>query len=110
VRDRRIPASPCVDISLGSARPKAVSEVLTTEQVVALSRAMPTRYRALIIAAPARVSVPGLRPGELFGLATDRVDFLRRARSRQHPGLGDATRTSGRGRAVENTRSAARNG
>ena len=35
---------------------------------------MPRRYRAVVLAGAGL----GLRPGELFGLALDRVDFLRR--------------------------------
>lgn len=47
---------------------------LEPEQVLALAEAVLARYRALIIADAGL----GLRPGELFGLTTDRVDFLRR--------------------------------
>jgi len=49
-------------------------EVLDVAQVLAMSKAVPARYEALVIAGAGL----GLRPGELFGLAADRVDFLRR--------------------------------
>jgi hypothetical protein len=51
-----------------------VSEVLTTSQVFALADAVPKRYRAVILAGAGL----GLRPGELFGLPVDRVEFLKR--------------------------------
>jgi integrase len=41
--------------------------------VPSLADEVPARYRALILAGAGL----GLRPGELFGLAVDRVDFLR---------------------------------
>jgi integrase len=47
---------------------------LTSEQVLALAGTVPERYRALVIAGAGT----GLRPGELFGLELDCVDFLRR--------------------------------
>jgi integrase len=75
IRDRLIATSPCVEVSLGSARPTGVTEILTTEHVVDLAAETTARYGALIIAGAGT----GLRPGELFGLATDRVDFLRRS-------------------------------
>jgi integrase len=75
VRDRIIPTSPCVDIKLPGKRPDAATRLLTTGQVVALADAMPDRYRAVVLTGAAT----GLRPGELFGLTVDRVDFLRRS-------------------------------
>lgn len=58
-----------------------VTEVLTTRQVTALAGAVPARYRAVILAGAGL----GLRPGELFGLTLDRVEFLkRRVRVEQH--------------------------
>jgi integrase len=47
---------------------------LTVDQVDALARGMPPRYRALVIVGAAT----GLRQGELFGLRVSDVDFLRR--------------------------------
>jgi integrase len=42
---------------------------------VALADTVPERYRAAVLVGAAT----GLRPGELFGLTLDRVDFLRRS-------------------------------
>jgi integrase len=75
VRDRIVAVSPCVDIRLPrSPSTSAVTEVLEPEQVLSLADAVSARYRALIVAHAGL----GLRPGELFGLKVDRVDFLRR--------------------------------
>lgn len=75
VRDRVVAFSPCVEIRLPPVRPNsAVTEVLTTGQVSALAEAVPAQYRALILAGAGL----GLRPGELFGLAVDRIEFLKR--------------------------------
>jgi integrase len=67
--------SPCIDIRLPRAGGSAIDDVLTREQVLALAGAMPARYRGLIVAGAGL----GLRPGELFGLTVDRVEFLRRS-------------------------------
>lgn len=75
VRDRLIGTSPCVDVKLPRARGNEITEVLTTDHVLALAEAMPARYGALVVTAAGT----GLRPGELAGLAVDRVDFLRRS-------------------------------
>lgn len=75
LRDRIVAVSPCVGVKLPrSSGSSAVTEVLEPDQVLALAEAVPQRYRALIIAHAGL----GLRPGELFGLTADRVDFLRR--------------------------------
>ncbi len=75
MRDRILAVSPCVGVKLPrSSGSSAVTEVLEPEQVLALAEAVLARYRALIIADAGL----GLRPGELFGLTADRVDFLRR--------------------------------
>jgi integrase len=74
VHDRVIPTSPCLDVRLPRATSNAVSKVLTSEQVFELADAMPRRYRGAILVGAGT----GLRPGELFGLTVDRVDFLRR--------------------------------
>jgi integrase len=74
VRDRVIATSPCADVRRPAASGSAKLEVLTTEQVLALAGAVPARYSALIVAGAGL----GLRPGELFGVTVDRVDFLRR--------------------------------
>ena len=74
VRDRVIGFTPCDGIRLPGAASNSTLDVLTTEQVVAMADAVPDRYSALVVAGAGT----GLRPGELFGLAVDRVDFLRR--------------------------------
>jgi integrase len=75
IRDRVISVNPCVDVRRPAPAPASMLQVLTPKQVVRLAEAVPDRYRALVIAAAGL----GLRPGELFGLALDRVDFLRRS-------------------------------
>ncbi len=74
VRDRMIPTSPCIDVQLPMKKPSSILDVLSTEEVMALAGAISPRYKALIIAAAGT----GLRPGEVFGLCVNRVDFLRR--------------------------------
>jgi integrase len=75
VRDRIVAVSPCVDIRLPrSSSTSAVTEVLEPERVLDLADAVSDRYRALILAHAGL----GLRPGGLFALKADRVDFLRR--------------------------------
>jgi integrase len=73
VMDRKIAHSPCVGIKLPEKPPASTLQVLTTEQVMDLADAVPAKYRALIIAGAGT----GLRPGELFGLTADRIEFLR---------------------------------
>jgi integrase len=75
VRDRVIATTPCVDVRRPSAAPASTLEVLTTDQVLAMAAAVPERYRAVVLTGAGI----GLRPGELFGLTIDRVDFLRRS-------------------------------
>jgi integrase len=74
VRDRLIASSPCIDVKRPRSAPASTLQVLTTEQVLALASTVPDRYRTLITTAAGT----GLRPGELFGLSVDRVDFLRK--------------------------------
>ncbi|MBA2626074.1 MAG: site-specific integrase, partial [Acidimicrobiia bacterium] len=75
VRDRVVAMTPCVDIRLPRAAwGTPVEEVLTTEQVLLLAEAVPPRYRALVLTGAGT----GLRPGELFGLTADHLNFLRR--------------------------------
>lgn len=59
VRDRLIPASPCLDVRLPSKRPASMLEVLSAEQVHTLAAAVPSRYRAWCWLAPVRVSGRG---------------------------------------------------
>ncbi|MBX9243429.1 site-specific integrase [Actinotalea ferrariae] len=73
VLDRRIASSPCAGVSVPKPRRAKVVPV-STEAVQRLAEAMPERYRALVILAAGT----GMRPGEVFGLTVDRVDFLRR--------------------------------
>src|SRR5579875_1734054 len=54
---------------------KAVNEALEPDQVLALAAAVPPRYRAVVLSAAGL----RLRPGEHFGLATDRLEFLKRS-------------------------------
>jgi integrase len=73
VKDRRLAVSPCVDIKLPKIPPREVVPI-ATEKVSAISRAVPDRYRALVILGAGT----GLRQGEAFGLDLRNVDFLRR--------------------------------
>jgi integrase len=73
VRDRLISSSPSVGVRLPAAAAPSVLEVLDADQVTAVAAAVPDHYRALVMAGAGL----GLRPGELFGLAVDRLDFLR---------------------------------
>lgn len=74
VGDRRIQSSPCVKVRLPKSSIPRV-EPLPTETVVALTEAVPDRYRAMVVLAAGT----GMRQGEVFGLTVDRVDFLRRS-------------------------------
>lgn len=69
VRDGYIRKSPCVDIRLPFKPPTDVC-LLTPDQVLALADAMPRRYRLLVLLGASA----GLRQGESFGLALDRVN------------------------------------
>jgi integrase len=75
VDDGLIPRNPC---RVGSVRPprpdRARVQPWPTERVSAVRAALPLRYRATVDAAGGC----GLRQGEVFGLAVDDVDFLRR--------------------------------
>lgn len=73
VASRRIPATPCVGIKLPEKVAKRVVP-LTTQQVIALVEAIPSRYRAMLIL----IAGTGLRRGEAFGLTRDRVNFSER--------------------------------
>lgn len=74
VRDRVIPSSPCIGIKLPRARAAAALDVLTTTNIQDLAEAVPDRYGALVLTGAGT----GLRPGELFGLPINHVDFLHR--------------------------------
>jgi integrase len=69
VRDGYVRKTPCVDIRLPQTT-KTVVRLLAPEQIVALADAMPARYSLLVFLGAAA----GLRQGEAFGLACDRID------------------------------------
>lgn len=73
VRDGYIRKTPCMDIRLPEIT-KTLVRLLTPEQVVALAAAMPTRYALLVYLGAGA----GLRQGEAFGLALDRIDTATR--------------------------------
>lgn len=73
VRDRLIPVSPCAGLKAVEV-PHVEITPLTSAEVHKLAKAMPDRYRALVILAAGS----GLRAGELFGLQVRHIDFLRR--------------------------------
>lgn len=75
VRDRFLATTPCIEVKRPARPPASMLEVLSGDEVAAMAAAVPARYRALIVAAAGT----GLRPGELFGLTVERVDFLRRS-------------------------------
>jgi integrase len=69
VRDGYIRKTPCTDIRLPEVS-KTVVRLLTPAQVLQLSAVMPQRYALLVLLGAGA----GLRQGEAFGLALDRVD------------------------------------
>lgn len=73
VTDRLISSSPCQGVRLPKA---ATTEVHPFEpgQVAAIAESIEPRWSALVVAGAAL----GMRQGELLGLSSDRVDFLRR--------------------------------
>ena len=75
IRDRVVAISPCVDVRLPRSPTNAVTRVLEPDQVLALAGLVPLRYRGVVIAGAGL----GLRPGELFGLTMDRIEFLKRS-------------------------------
>jgi integrase len=72
VIDRRIGVSPCINVRLPDV-PNATYYIATREQVGALYKALPERYRAIVYLAAGC----GWRGGEIFGLELDGLDFLR---------------------------------
>jgi integrase len=70
VRDGYIRRTPCIDIRLPEISKTAV-RLLTPSQVLALADAMPQRYALLVLLGAGA----GLRQGEAFGLALDRIDI-----------------------------------
>jgi integrase len=75
VADSLIPRDPCRTTAVKA--PRIVKKQLvrwTAQQVDAIRRELPERYRAMTDAG----AWLGLRQGEIFGLSLDEVDFLRR--------------------------------
>jgi integrase len=70
VRDGYIRKTPCDDIRLPDVV-RTVVRLLTPVQVLALADAMPRRYAPLVLLG----AIAGLRQGEAFGLALDRIDL-----------------------------------
>ncbi len=73
VRDRRLASNPCAGTRLPKADKKQVVP-MTTEQVAAITEAMPDRLRAIVTLAAGT----GMRQGECLGLTVDRLNMLRR--------------------------------
>ena len=69
VRDSYIRRTPCIDIRLPEIS-KTIVRLLTPAQVLALADAVPQRYALLVLLGAGA----GLRQGEAFGLALDRID------------------------------------
>ena len=69
VRDGYIRKTPCADIRLPETSATVV-RLLTPGQVLALASVMPRRYALLVVLGAGA----GLRQGEAFGLALDRID------------------------------------
>jgi integrase len=69
VRDGYIRKTPCGDVRLPEIT-KTIVRLLTPAQVLALADAMPERYALLVLLGAGA----GLRQGEAFGLALDRID------------------------------------
>jgi integrase len=69
VRDGYIRKTPCADIRLPEVSATVV-RLLIPDQVLALASAMPSRYALLVLLGAGA----GLRQGEAFGLALDRID------------------------------------
>ena len=72
VRDRRIPYSPTVGISLPRTRTTEM-RILEPADIIDIAELLPDRYQALPIVA----AYTGMRWGELAGLTVDRVDLCR---------------------------------
>ena len=71
VKDRVIPATPCVDIRLPKVQAKSALVPITTETVLAMRDELPRRYCAFATIAAGT----GMRRGEILGLTTDRISF-----------------------------------
>jgi integrase len=69
VKDRVIPATPCVDIKFPKTQAKSALVPISTETVLAFRDALPERYQAFVTLAAGT----GMRRGEILGLTLDRV-------------------------------------
>jgi integrase len=69
VKERLIPATPCVDITLPKTGAKSALVPISTETVIALRDELPERYRAFVTIAAGS----GMRRGEILGLTLDRI-------------------------------------
>lgn len=69
VKDRVIPATPCVDIKLPKVAAKSALVPISTGTVFALRDELPERYRAFVTIAAGT----GMRRGEILGLTVDRI-------------------------------------
>ena len=77
VADKLIPSSPCHEANIKRARPKPASRKTvpwTAGQVEAVREALPASDRILVDLG----AWLGLRQGEIFGLAVEDLDFLRK--------------------------------
>lgn len=75
VTDNLIPRNPCRSARIRAPRaPKRKLVPWTSSQVASVRAGLPDRYRAMVDAGAGL----GLRQGEIFGLATDEIDWLRR--------------------------------
>lgn len=75
VQDRIIPASPCVGAKLPRAGGGKTLTIPDVSTVHGIADALPARWSAVAYVAAGL----GLRPGEVFGLRVEDVDFLRRS-------------------------------
>lgn len=75
VEDERIVKNPCRSSSIRVPKPDDKPlEPWTTDQIAAMRAALPARYMPLMTLSTGL----GMRQGEIFGLAVDDIDFLRR--------------------------------
>ena len=73
VADRILASSPCVAVKLGSTGQQTLV-IPPVSTVHAIADELPARWRSVVYVAAGL----GLRPGEVFGLRVEDVDFLRR--------------------------------
>ena len=71
VKDRVLPATPCVDIKLPRLPAKSSLVPISTDMVQAMREAMMPRYRLFVTLGAGT----GMRRGEILGLTLDRISF-----------------------------------